>query len=109
MKLKNLVYVDQSPIHGRGLFALRTIKRGSYIGTYEGPQAKRNGKYVLWIHDDDGSVLEGRRGMNLLRYLNHSDRPNAEFEGYDLFAVKRIRVDEEITFNYSPDEAIVFD
>ncbi len=103
MKLKNLVYVDQSPIHGRGLFARQAISKGSYIGTYEGPRAKRNGKYVLWIHEENGSVLEGRRGMNLLRYLNHSVIPNAEFNGYDLFAVRKIHADEEITFNYGPD------
>ncbi len=103
MKLKNLVYVDQSPIHGRGLFARQAIRKGSYIGTYEGPRAKRNGKYVLWIHEENGSVLEGRRGMNLLRYLNHSVIPNAEFNGYDLFAVRKIHADEEITFDYGPD------
>ena len=83
MDLKEIVYVAPSPIHGRGLFARRSIVKGTYIGTYEGPQAKRNGKYVLWIHDDDGTLLEGRRGLNLLRYLNHSVEPNAEFDGFE--------------------------
>ncbi len=109
MELKKMVYVAPSPIHGRGLFARRPIGRGTHIGTYEGPLAKRNGKYVLWIQDDDGSVLEGRRGMNLLRYLNHAVKPNAEFDGYDLYAIRRIRSGEEITFNYSPGEALVFE
>ncbi len=108
MKLKHIVYVAPSPIHGRGLFARQPIKKGSHIGTYEGPQAKRNGKYVLWIHDEDGAELEGRRGMNLLRYLNHAEKPNAEFDGYDLYATKTIRPGEEITFNYSPSEELDF-
>ena len=109
MRLEKIVYVAPSPVHGRGLFARQSINKGTHIGTYKGPQAKRNGKYVLWIYDDDGSVLEGRRGMNLLRYLNHALQPNAEFDGYDLYAIKRIRTGEEITFNYSPGEKLVFD
>lgn len=104
-KLSSIVYVAPSPIHGRGLFARQPIHKGSYIATYEGPKAKRNGKYVLWVHDEEG-VVEGRRGMTLLRYLNHAERPNAEFDGFDLYAMKNIRPGEEITFNYSPSEAI---
>ena len=63
-ELGSIVYVAPSPIHGRGLFARQPIRKGRFIGTYEGPQAKRNGKYVLWVHGDDG-VVEGRRGMKI--------------------------------------------
>jgi SET domain-containing protein len=37
---------------------------------------------------------------NLLRWLNHSDDPNAELDGFDLYARRAIAVDEEITFDY---------
>lgn len=97
--LRRMVYVAASPIHGRGLFAREPIGAGVYVGTYEGPAAKRNGKYVLWVYEHDGRV-HGRRGLNLLRYLNHSNRPNAEFEGFDLYTLRTIRIDEEITFDY---------
>ncbi|HIE54148.1 MAG TPA: SET domain-containing protein, partial [Chromatiaceae bacterium] len=66
------------------------------------PRAKRNGVYVLWVcndPEDDGS-WEGRSGRNLLRYLNHSADGNAEFDGYDLYALRDIAPDEEITFHY---------
>lgn len=99
MKLKDLVYVAPSPIHGKGLFARRRIPEGSYIGTYEGPQAKRNGSHVLWIFEEDKAPV-GRRGMNALRYLNHSEAPLAEFDAFDLFALRTIEPDEEITINY---------
>ena len=99
MKLNDFVCVATSPIHGRGAFAQTTIKKGQYIGSYKGPLAKRNGRYVLWITEEDGSVF-GVRGQNRLRYLNHADKPNAYFEGVDLYARKRIKVDEEITFDY---------
>ena len=99
MKLSDIVYVAPSPIHGRGLFAKQPIQVDSYIGSYQGPTAKRNGTYVLWVYEE-GEAPVGRRGLNMLRYLNHSDTPNAIFNGFDLYALKPIRPHEEITFDY---------
>ena len=79
--------------------AAREIGRGEFIGTFIGPAAKRNGSHVLWVYADDGSVT-GRRGQNLLRYVNHASPCNAAFDGFDLYARKRIRRDEEITIDY---------
>jgi SET domain-containing protein len=101
-ELSEWVYAAESPIHGTGLFARRAIAAGEYIGTYWGPTARRNGRYVLWVCDDrEGEESwEGRSGRNLLRYLNHSRDCNAEFDGYDLYALRDIAPDEEITFYY---------
>lgn len=99
-ELKKIVYVAPSPIHGKGLYARQTIRKGTFIGTYQGPQAKRNGSHVLWVYAE-GEAPVGRRGMNMLRYLNHSDKPHAEFDGFDLYAVRTIAPDEEITINYN--------
>ncbi len=93
-----LVYVAPSSIHGKGLFARCTLERGQFVGTYLGPPAQRNGSHVLWVEEDGDWV--GRRGFNRLRYLNHSARPNAEFDGFDLYVLRRIRPDEEITIDY---------
>ncbi|BAO44403.1 SET domain-containing protein [Thiolapillus brandeum] len=96
------VYSSESSIHGTGLFAARDIPAGTYIGTYHGPRATRNGMYVLWVcesEDGDGEWV-GCSGRNLLRYLNHSAECNAEFDGLDLYAIKDITRDEEITFYY---------
>ena len=100
-ELRDAVYSAPSGIHGTGLFARRRMKKGEYIGTYHGPEAKRNGTYVLWVFDKgDEENAVGRSGRNLLRYLNHADPGNAEFDGFDLYARSSIGVDEEITFNY---------
>jgi SET domain-containing protein len=98
-RLGNIVYKAPSEIHGNGLFAKVSINKGEYIGTYEGPEAKRDGTYVLWVFEDDKQPV-GRSGRNLLRYLNHQDKGNAEFDGFDLFALKNIKPNEEITFDY---------
>jgi len=100
VKLKDIVYSNKSKIHGTGLFAKRKFKKGEYIGTYEGPQAKRNGMYVLWVYEEEDADPIGRSGKNLLRYLNHSVTGNAEFDGFDLYALKKINEHDEITFDY---------
>ena len=104
-ELEDIVYSAPSEIHGTGLFAKRKIKAGEYIGTYHGPKTKKNGMHVLWVYDpDDEENATGRDGKNLLRYLNHDETGNAEFDGFDLYAATKIKRDEEITFNYEGGE-----
>jgi SET domain-containing protein len=97
--LAERLYKSDSPIHGQGCFALVGFRAGEYIGTYGGPDAVRDGRYVLWVKDDDDRWI-GRSGRNLLRWLNHSDTPNAAFDGFDLYALSDISAGEEITFDY---------
>jgi SET domain-containing protein len=100
-QLKKTVYSGPSEIHGTGLFAKKRIAKGDYIGTYHGPKARDNGTYVLWVYEpDDEDNAVGCDGKNLLRYLNHDVPGNAEFDGFDLYARKDIKADQEITFNY---------
>ena len=99
-RLRDLVYVAPSPIHGKGLYARARIAKGAHIGDYQGPEAKRNGSHVLWVYAEDGTAV-GRRGMNALRYLNHSPEPLAEFDGFELYALRTIEPDEEITIDYN--------
>ena len=98
-RLRDLVYKAPSPIHGTGLFARVRIRSGQYIGTYQGPSAKRDGTYVLWVFEE-GKAPVARSGRNLLRYLNHQESGNAEFYGFDLYACCTIEPGDEITFNY---------
>ena len=100
-ELRSVVYAAQSGIHGTGVFASREIAAGEYIGTFAGPEVRRDGVYVLWVYDaEDSDSAVGRSGRNLLRYLNHGLPCNAEFEGFDLYARTTIPRDEEITIDY---------
>ncbi len=105
-RLQDRVYMAPSSIHGNGLFARVGFTAGDYIGSYEGPEARRNGTYVLWVYQDEQWV--GRSGRNLLRWLNHQEPGNAEFDGFDLYAKCAIGADEEITFDYSAGEGCEF-
>ncbi|GAB4348896.1 MAG: hypothetical protein Kow006_09970 [Gammaproteobacteria bacterium] len=101
-QLSAYFYVADSGIHGKGLFAKRRIPEGSYLGTYDGPEVTDNGDHVLWAQDENDDWI-GRDGQNMLRYLNHSKRPQAEFEGFDLYALRDIEPHEEITIDYGDD------
>ena len=91
--------VRRSPIHGRGLFAESAIAQGTTIGEYAGPPAKRNSPYVLWFEDEEG-ILRGIVGRNEIRFVNHSESPNAEFVGPELVALHEISPGTEITAHY---------
>ena len=106
IELEALFYVDDSGIHGKGLYARVSIKKGEYMGTYDGPEGieeggnvLENGSHVLWVEEEDGTWI-GRDGQNILRYLNHNKKPHAEFNGFDLYAIKNIKEGEELTIDY---------
>ncbi len=103
-ELEKFFYVKESALHGMGLYARKDIPKGEYMGTYDGPEVEENGMHVLWVEEEDGSEV-GRDGQNLLRYLNHSVKPLAEFEGFDLYAYRNIKKDMEITIDYGEDPA----
>ena len=92
-------YVEDSAIHGKGLFAKTEIKAGTYLGDYEGPTTNENGMHVLWTEDEEGGWI-GRDGKNALRYLNHDTQPCAEFDGYELYSLETIEQHQEITIDY---------
>jgi SET domain-containing protein len=98
--------VRESPIHGKGLFATGPIAANTLLGVYEGEPATENSIYVLWVEYDDGEIV-GIDGTNALRFVNHSRTPNAEFWGDQLFALRDIEPDSEITFDYGEDWAHV--
>lgn len=94
-----LTYVAESPIHGKGLFARKRIRAGELIGVLEGKPARKNGDYVLWLDDDHGIRVQCE-----LRFINHSEKPNAVYyDSLEVCALTDISPGEEITHNYSGD------
>jgi len=91
--------VRVSPIHGRGVFAQRRLRAGAHIATFEGRPTRRDGIHVLWVLDDHEREI-GIEGRNGLRFLNHSQHPNAEFSGLELYATRNIQPGHELTIHY---------
>jgi len=100
---------------GLGLFATKPIKKGTRIIRYFGPildsripeQDDIENKYLFELNGRwtiDGSVRK-----NLARYINHSCRPNAEFDVRPrerkvyIRAIRNIEPGDEINYDYGTD------
>ncbi len=91
----DLVYVADSDIHGKGLFAHKTIKAGISLGELEGKSTTTDGTYVLWLTE-----RKGLRITNEFRFINHSSRPNCALTGTEVTTLKKIKPHEELTHDY---------
>jgi len=100
--MSNVIEVKKSPLGGKGVFATTYIRKGSRIGRWVGELTNRNeGRYLIYLEflKYEG-VYEGR---GRLRFLNHADKPNSDFKGFELFATRPIHKGEEITIDYGED------
>lgn len=102
--------IRKSRKKGKGLFATKRYRKGSYVGKMEGKIVHGSAwdpRYAVELGED--SVLEPAEPF---RYLNHSCHPNCElcvFEGDEheiwIYVLRTIRSYEELTIDYSwPDE-----
>ena len=93
----NSVYVGDSLIHGKGLFAKVFIAAESILGELEGEYTNTDGDHVLWLDQKTAFLVQGN-----FRYINHSDTPNAVYyDNLEVCALKDIQAGEEITHNYA--------
>ncbi len=113
----------KSTIHGNGMFAVAPIKKGERLIEYKGERRthaqvdRDSGGDVESGHTflftlNDKYVIDGTRGGNSARWINHSCNPNCEalIEEYDgpdrrkdkvvIEALRNIRPGEELTYNY---------
>ena len=93
---ESMVYVEDSPIHGKGLFAKTFIPSGTVIGVAQGQPTTTDGEQVLWLDKNEGLHIQCD-----LRYINHSDTPNAAYyDNLDVCALRDVEAGEEITHDY---------
>jgi uncharacterized protein len=113
------IVVRRSPIHGRGVFALRRIARGTRIIEYEGERIddaqalerypeqldRENHTFVFEVSEDLN--IDGGSGGNSSRFINHSCDPNCETVDEDcrifVEAMRDIEPGEELTYDYNID------
>jgi len=107
LRKKPAYKVAPSPIHGKGLFATRRIRKGDPIGRYTGRSCSKDmesndNTYVIYRCNHDGRIKDARLGTGDLRFINHSDRPNVDMDWYswEFFATRDIEPGEEILWSY---------
>ena len=94
------VHVADSSIHGKGLFAGCRIAAGTVLGKIKGIPSQRDGSYVLWL-----SASEAIEVTCDLKYINHSDEPNAcYYDDLSVVALHDIQAHEEITHDYASND-----
>jgi len=111
--MEELVYLADSPIQGKGLFATRAIQKGEIYLTVTGPVADAE-EYnrrleegsIYFLEFDDDRALDITDHIS--RFINHACDPNSEFIEDEINkqilmfrALKNIAKDEEFTFNYN--------
>jgi uncharacterized protein len=116
-KPSKLYSVRDSGIHGRGVFAIDEIRRGTVIVEYKGKRATwdeamerpdsdpGDTAHTFLFQLDDGMVIDARVRGNAARWINHSCDPNCTtFEDQHgcvfIQAKRRIRAGEELCYNY---------
>jgi SET domain-containing protein len=114
-----LFVVRRSGVHGKGGFALQAIPKGTRIIEYVGEiidwaevwrrYPEKSGdtgqNHTFLFEIDDERVIDGSRGGNSSRWINHSCNPNCEVSGEDgrifIEAKRAIRIGEELTYDYN--------
>ena len=110
------IVVRRSPIHGRGVFALRAIAPGERLIEYTGEvipweeairrHQDRPGEdaHTMFFDLGDGDVIDGWVGGNSSRWINHSCDPNCETRqaggSIVVRSLRDIGAGEELTFDY---------
>jgi uncharacterized protein len=120
-----LFIVRNSRIHGRGLYARKTIPKDTWIIEYLGKKvdkdesdriandllesAKKDGgaRVYMFILNDKWDI-DGNVSWNPARLMNHSCAPNVEAQTWQdkeiwFVALRDIEKGEELTFNYGFD------
>lgn len=111
-----LVEVRNSPIHGRGVYAVKPIKAGTRVYEYVGERITHTeADRRFWRkRNDDGhtflfvvnrkTVIDGSRKGNDARYINHRCEANCETVTEDnriyVEAIKNIKAGEELGYDY---------
>jgi uncharacterized protein len=111
-----MMRVRRSRVHGRGVFALRRIRKGTrvieYLGDrithrqadvrYEDKSDRDNHTFLFIV--DRGVVIDAGVDGNDARFINHSCDPNCEsvIDDRRVFveAIRTIQPGEELTYDY---------
>jgi uncharacterized protein len=104
----------RSPVHGTGVFALQPIAAGERLFEYKGEvtswrraaaRQRSEAGHTFVFGLSDGRVIDGSRGGNSARFLNHACAPNCEAieAGHRVFihALIAIQPGDELSIDYA--------
>lgn len=117
-KYSEWIYVKESNIHNKGVFAFKDIPKGTKIIEYIGEKItkeaaeerldrdEKNGTVYVFELDENYDI-DGFVGGSDAIYINHTCNPNSEVDIIDgkiwIIATKDIKKDEELSYDYGFD------
>ena len=108
------IYISKSKLHGKGIFTSKDVKKNETLFIIKGKKinflinnrTEANKAGLNWIGYDKNTWIDP---ISYGLYINHSCNPNSAIEGrLKVVALKDIKKDEELTFDYSLNEADIF-
>lgn len=109
--------VRKSPIHGRGVYALASIPKGSRLIEYTGErishevadarygEEQENSPHTMLFTVNGETVIDATRRGSSARWINHSCGPNCEAieeeERIFIETIRAVRPGEELTYDYN--------
>ena len=111
---RDFTLVKDSPVHGKGVFAKQKIPKGTRIFEYAGERVLKSNlaqelvsgltSLVYVMNLNETMAIDGERGGNDARFINHSCDPNCEVLYFNqtpyIYALQEILEGDELSFDY---------
>ena len=110
------IQVRRSGVHGKGVFALQPLPKGSSLIEYTGeiinwtealerhPHDPSDPHHAFYFSIDEEHVIDAKVGGNAARWINHACAPNCEADETDgrvfIKTLRAIRPGEELFYDY---------
>lgn len=110
------IQVRRSGVHGKGVFALKPLKKGEVVIEYKGevidwqealrrhPHDPKDPDHTFYFHIDEKNVIDAKYGGNAARWINHACAPNCEADEVDgrifIKTLRSIKPGEELFYDY---------
>ncbi len=111
------IEVRRSGVHGKGVFATGTIRKGACVIEYTGehipwddamelpPTDPKNPYHTFFFSLENGEVINAGVNGNDARWINHACDPNCETneepgDRIFVYALRSIRAGEELFYDY---------
>lgn len=110
------IQVRKSGVHGKGVFALVDLPRGTTVIEYVGeviswteaqrrhPHDPSDPNHTFYFHIDQTRVIDAAHGGNSARWINHSCDPNCEADEVDgrvfIKTLRPVKAGQELSYDY---------
>ena len=110
------IEVRSSGVHGKGVYALNTLRKGEVVIEYKGeviswdealrrhPHDPKDPDHTFYFHVDEARTIDGKVGGNMARWINHGCQPNCEADDVDgrifIKALRTVKPGEELFYDY---------